>query len=189
MVHWLTLRRLWLQFQQTERCNTSLCIRARSGPAVVQTTHLCPSAYVPTRWYRWCCAAWSGCRRDPSRTSDSPRGNGRSPLYPSCGSWNWGWRCVPGPNAWAGLWRDGDRKAVVCLGWSTTNAPFNWTNGKVSGLTQQQVGEEKWAKVVGGKCHIQPIFGYLPGKPYRRKERKKLYPFILFIYLFLLYAC
>lgn len=42
-------------------------------------------------------------------------------------------------------------------------------NGKLWSLTQQQVGEKEWAKVVGGKCCIQPIFGYLPGKTWRSK--------------------
>lgn len=73
--------------------------RACAESAVVQTTHLFLSACAPTRWYRWGCAAWSGCRLDPSRTWDSPRGNGRSPRHPSCGWRNWGWRCALGPTA------------------------------------------------------------------------------------------
>lgn len=95
----LTTQRLRVQIQRTELCSTYGSISACADSAVVQATHLFPSACVPTRWYRWGCAAWSGCRHYPSRTWDSPRGNGRSPLNPSCGWRNWGWRCVLGPNA------------------------------------------------------------------------------------------
>lgn len=42
-------------------------------------------------------------------------------------------------------------------------------NGKLLSLTQQQVGEKEWAKVVGGKCRIQPVFGYLLGKTWARR--------------------
>lgn len=62
-----------------------------------------------------------------------------------------------------------DRETVGRLGRSTTSTPVRWMNGKLLGLTQQQVGEKEWAKVVGGKCRIQPIFGYQLGKTWARR--------------------
>lgn len=109
----------------------------------------------------------------------------------------WKWEKSTIPFLWFMEVRLTMRAGADCLSRSVTgrrqkgsdpfrNSLFNCIHGKLRGLTQQQVGEEKWAKVVGSKCHIQPIFGYLLGKTY--KSKGKILPFYWFIYSLLYLA-